>query len=100
EGRASTLWGQIGNTINLSYKNNLTLSPDYSIALNQTTFSAESENFRDVRNFQHNLGITMRLDDIKKFRLETSYTLKNQVVGLNNERDNLHIVNASLYYPI
>lgn len=100
EGRANSLWGQINNTINLSYKNNLTFSPNYAIVLSQTTFDAVSENFRDVRNFQHNLGITMRLDDIKKFRLETSYTLKNQVVGLNNERNNLHIVNASLYYPI
>lgn len=84
----------------MNYKNKLTFSPNYFLSLSQTVFNAVSDNFRNINNFGHNLGLSMRLDDIKKFRLEMSYTVKNQVVGLGNERDNLHLVNASLYYPV
>lgn len=100
EALSNRIWGQINNTVNLNYKNKLTFSPNYFLSLSQTVFNAVSDNFRNINNFGHNLGLSMRLDDIKKFRLEMSYTVKNQVVGLGNERDNLHLVNASLYYPV
>lgn len=96
----NSMYGQISNTINLNYKDHLTFSPIYRINLNQVTFESESDNFQNARDFTHNFGFSFRLDNVKKFRLETAYTLQNEIVGLGNQRDNLHILNASLYYPI
>lgn len=96
----NSMYGQISNTINLNYKNHLTFSPIYRLNLNQVTFESESDNFQNTRDFTHNFGFSFRLHNVKKFRLETAYTLQNEIVGLGNHRDNLHILNASLYYPI
>ena len=84
----------------MTYKNKVTVIPTYGIRLNNTSNSRQSANFRDMNNVFHDIGAVFRLDDIKKFRLETAYTLKSQPQGLQNNRTNLHIVNASLYYPI
>lgn len=100
ENIATQLWGRIDNSVNLSYKDLITFRPNYGLNINKTAFSIESENFRNVTNSEHNIGGSLLFNDIKKFRLETSYTLKNQVSGLNNDRQNLHILNASLYYPV
>lgn len=100
ENLGSSMAGDITNTINLSYKDLITFSPSYGYNLNQTTYKYASENFRGVNNDRHNLGATLHFHNLKKFKLETSYTLRNQVMNINSGRENLHIVNASLYYPV
>ncbi len=100
ENRARNMFGNITNTLNVTYKNKVTVIPTYGIQMNKVTNAKQSVNFRDITNVSHDVGAVFRLDDIKRFRLETAYTLKNQPQSLRNDRTNLHIVNASLYYPI
>lgn len=100
ENIADQFYGRINNSINLSYKDIFTFRPNYGLQLNQTKFKIESDNFRSITNAEHSVGASLLFNNIKKFRLESSYTLKNQISGLNNERQNLHILNASLYYPV
>lgn len=100
ENKAQSMYGNLTNTLNVTYKNKVTVIPTYGIQMNTVSNAKQSVNFRDITNVSHNIGAVFRLDDIRKFRLETAYTLKNQPQSLRNERANLHIVNASLYYPI
>ena len=100
ENRGRSFYGGLTNTLTASYKNKVTLIPTYILNVNTTKNERQSVNFRNVTNTGHSVGATFRLDDVKKFRLETSYTIKNQPQNLNNDRVNLHLVNASLYYPV
>lgn len=100
ENLSTRSWGNLTNTITFGYKNKFTFTPTYIYGINNTTFKYESDNFRNLNNGQHSFGASFMLNDVKKFRLESSYTLKNQITGLNNQRQNLHILNASVYYPI
>src|SRR5690606_9182696 len=100
ENLGTSLGGHLSNSINLSYKDLITFSPSYGYNFNRNSFKYDSENFKDVNNDSHNLGATLHFHNLKKFKLETSYTLKNQVMNINSGRENLHIVNASLYYPV
>jgi len=100
ENSAQNKFGNITNTLNVTYKNKVTVIPTYGIQMNTVTNAKQSVNFRDITNVSQDIGAVFRLDDIKSFRLETAYTLKNQPQSLRNDRTNLHIVNASLYYPI
>lgn len=100
ENIADQFYGSVNNSINLSYKDIVTFRPNYGLQLNRTMFQIESENFRNTTNAEHSVGASLLFSNIKKFRLESSYTLKNQISGLNNERQNLHILNASIYYPV
>lgn len=100
ENIANHFYGNIENSINLTYKDILTFRPNYGLRINQTKFKIESNNFRNLTNTEHSIGASLLFNNIKNFRLENSYTLKNQVSGLSNDRQNLHILNASLYYPV
>lgn len=100
ENKAQTLYGNFNSSLNVTYKNNVTLIPTYGLNMNRIKNEQQTINFRDITNINHSVGAVLRLDDIRKFRLETSYTLKNQPQSLRNDRTNLHLVNASLYYPI
>lgn len=100
ENKGSMFYGSLTNTLTASYKNKVTLIPTYILNINTTRNERQTANFRNITNAGHSIGTVFRLDDVKKFRLETSYTLKNQPRGLNNDRTNLHVVNASLYYPL
>lgn len=100
ENRARSLYGNLTNTLNVSYKNKVTVIPTYGIQMNSVTNEKQTVNFRDIRNISHSIGGVLRLDDIRTLRLETSYTIRNQPQNLGNDRTNLHLVNASLYYPI
>jgi len=100
ENQTDNLYGNLTTTVNVTYKNKVTVIPTYGIQMNAASNSKVSDNFRDITNVSHNIGAVFRLDDIHSFRLETAYTLKNQPQNLRNDRTNLHIVNASLYYPI
>ncbi|MBD1426414.1 TonB-dependent receptor [Sphingobacterium arenae] len=100
ENKGNRSYGNIQSNINLSYKNNITLIPTYSIGISGTRYAWPSENFRDISNIRHSIGTGFRVDNLAKFRLETSYTLQNQPQSLRKDRTNLHVVNASLYYPL
>lgn len=100
ENIASGFYSNFNNTMTLTYKNAFTFTPMFEFNSNNTKFKFDSENFKDMNNNSKQYGATLLLNNIKNFRLESSYTIKNQVVGINNQRQNLHIVNASIYYPI
>ncbi|NQD70813.1 outer membrane beta-barrel protein [Sphingobacterium shayense] len=100
ENLATRIFGNLSNSLNLSYKDLLTFSPSYGMGMDKTTFKNRSVNFRNISSNEQNLGASLHIHNIRKFKLETSYTLKNQIASLNNDRQNLHLVNASLYYPI
>lgn len=100
ENIGSVFFSNFNNTLTLTYKNVFTFTPMFEFNTNNTKFKFDSENFRDMNNNTKRYGATLLLNNIKKFRLESSYNIKNQVVGINNQRQNLHIVNASVYYPI
>lgn len=100
ENKARSFYGNLTNTLNVTYKNKVTVIPTYGIQMNTVNNARQTVNFRDITNVSHSIGAVFRLDDIKSFRLETAYTVKNQPQSLRNDRTNLHIVNASLYYPI
>lgn len=99
DNKGKSIWSSWSNNIDLSYKNTITFTPTYGLNINSTKNNIQSENFRDIKNVMHNLGASLRLENVRKFRLETSYTLRNQPQSLQNDRVNRHIVNASLYYP-
>ncbi|MFC3198610.1 hypothetical protein ACFOET_13375 [Parapedobacter deserti] len=100
ENAAQTLYGNLDNSLNVTYKNKITLIPTYGFNMNKVRNEQQTVNFRDISNINHSVGAMLRLDDIRKFRLETSYTVRNQPRSLGNDRTNLHLVNAALYYPI
>ena len=100
ENKSTYIYKDMTNSVNLSYKDFLTFSPSYGVSIRKTSFKNESVNFRDIATNQRKLGASLHFHNIKKFRLETSYTLKQQVASINNDTQNLHLVNASLYYPI
>src|SRR5690606_8346229 len=100
ENKTRHRYGNLDNSINITYKNNVTLIPTYGLAYNESKNQRQTANFRDITNVNHSVGGMIRLDDIRKFRLEASYTIRNQPRSLSNDRTNLHLVNASLYYPI
>lgn len=88
------------HTFSLTYNNNITLTPNYRIMFIQDRSARSNSFFRDTRQVQHYYGATLLLNDVKRFRLETSYSVVNQNVGLAQDRKKLHLVNASLYYPV
>src|SRR5690606_21802214 len=90
----------LNNTLTLVYKSKFTFIPTYGIYLSAMKNNVQSVNFQDVTHFTHRTGAVFRLDDIRKFRLETSYTIRNQAQNVQNDRVNLHLVNTSLYYPV
>lgn len=92
--------GSVNTSLQLGYKNKVTFIPSYGVRLNRTRNRYVNENFRDMENFMHDVGGVFRLEGIRHFRLETSYTIRNQAQNIQNERINLHLVNASLYYPV
>lgn len=100
ENKSDMTYGSWNNTITFSYKKAFTFTPMYAYGLNSTKFKFSSENFRNVNNDSHSIGATLLLNNVKKFRLESSYTIKNQVAGVNDQRQNLHLINASIYYPV
>lgn len=100
ENKTQHLYGNLNNSLTLTYKNKVTVIPTYGLNFNRSKNQRQTSNFRDIENVNHSLGGVFRLDDIYKFRLETSYTVRNQPRSLGNDRTNLHLVNASLYYPI
>ncbi|GGG76305.1 hypothetical protein GCM10007415_05090 [Parapedobacter pyrenivorans] len=100
ENKSQSLYGNLDNSLNISYKNKVTLIPTYGLNANRVRNEQQTVNFRDISNINHSVGAMLRLDDVGKFRLETSYTVRNQPQSLRNDRTNLHLVNASLYYPI
>lgn len=100
ENEGRNLYSYLNNTLTLVYKNNFTFIPSYGINYNALKNSSQSATFRDVENFTHNVSGVFRLDNIKKFRLETSYTLRNQAQSVDNDRVNIHLINSSLYYPV
>lgn len=100
ENKAQNLYGNLNNSLNITYKNKVTVIPTYGLNFNRTKNQRQTTNFRDIENVNHSVGGVFRLDDIYKFRLETSYTVKNQPRNLGNDRTNLHLINASLYYPV
>ncbi|MFB2119252.1 carboxypeptidase regulatory-like domain-containing protein [Parapedobacter sp. 2B3] len=100
ENRAQHLYGNLNSSLTITYKTKFTVIPTYGFGFNRSKNQRQTANFRDIENVNHSIGGMLRLDDIRKFRLETSYTVRNQPQSLRNERTNLHLVNASLYYPI
>lgn len=100
ENEGRRYYGNLDNTLTLVYKSKFTFIPTYGFNVSAMQNQVESTNFQDVTHFAHRMGGVFRLDDIKKFRLETSYTLRNQAQNVQNDRINLHLVNASLYYPV
>ncbi|MGK6352549.1 carboxypeptidase regulatory-like domain-containing protein [Parapedobacter sp. DT-150] len=100
ENKARGLYGNLTNTLTATYKNKVTLIPTYSVNMNRVRNERQSTNFRDVTNASHSIGGMLRLDDLRRLRLEAAYTLKNQAQNLHNDRTNLHLINASLYYPV
>lgn len=93
-------YGGLTNNLQISFKNKVTIIPSYGLRVNMTRNRQQNESFRDVDNVMHDIGAVFRLDDIQKFRLETSYTIRNQPQNIQNTRTNLHLINASLYYPM
>lgn len=93
-------WGQWKNSLSIRYKMLFRLEPSYQLNLSSTTYNYTSENFRNVVNNEHNFGASILMDNLHKFRLESSYTLRNQVSNVAGDRQNLHLINASLYYPV
>ncbi len=100
ENTGRSFYSMLNNTLTVSYQNKITLIPTYALHANTTKNQQQSVNFRNITSISHHVGTTFRLDDVKKFRLETSYTLRNQPRSLANDRTNLHLINASLYYPL
>ncbi len=100
ENKTQRLYGSLRNNLTVTYKNKVTVIPTYELGFNKSKHQRQTANFRDIENVNHSVGGMLRLDDIHKFRLETSYTVRNQPRSLGNDRTNLHLVNASLYYPI
>src|SRR5690606_27886797 len=78
ENETKRLSGNITNTVNVTYKNKVTVIPTYGIRVNSSRNSKRSVNFRDMTNVYHDIGAVFRLDDIQRYRLETAYTLKSQ----------------------
>ncbi|MHC8948046.1 carboxypeptidase regulatory-like domain-containing protein [Sphingobacterium hungaricum] len=82
----------------MMYKNKIGISPKYTLSSNRNFNSVkDNSDFVETNYLSHNLGIGLKLIDIKSFTLESSYSLQNKASGLN-ERENFHILNASLYY--
>ncbi|HMR18583.1 MAG TPA: carboxypeptidase regulatory-like domain-containing protein [Sphingobacterium sp.] len=100
ENEGRRFYGNLNNTLTLVYKSKFTFIPTYGVNLSAMKNNVQSVNFQDVTHFAHSIGAVFRLDDIKKFRLETSYTVRNQAQNVQNDRINLHLLNSSLYYPI
>ncbi|MGV3764046.1 hypothetical protein [Parapedobacter sp.] len=100
ENRTQRLYGNLNSSLTVTYKNKITVIPTYGFGVNKSKNQRQTANFRDIENVDHSIGGMLRLDDIRKFRLETSYTIRNQPRNLGNDRTNLHLINASLYYPI
>lgn len=87
-------------TLNISWKNKVSLSPSYNFNVSKTTNSSDASSFRDIQTTTHNFGAGLRLSDIHKITFETSYNIKNQPSSIDNARTNIHLVNASVYYPV
>jgi len=100
ENLASQIYGNWNNTVTFSYKSAFTFTPMFGMNINKINFKYDSENFKNTNNTNTSLGATLLLNNVKKFRIESSFTVKNQVIGINNERKNLNILNASIYYPV
>ncbi|MEC3878291.1 carboxypeptidase regulatory-like domain-containing protein [Parapedobacter sp. 10938] len=100
ENSTQRLYGNLNSSLTVTYKNNVTVLPTYGFGFNKSKNQRQTANFRDIENVNHSIGGMLRLDNIRKFRLETSYTVRNQPRSLGNDRTNLHLINASLYYPI
>lgn len=92
--------GSLNNSLQITHKNKVTFIPSYGIRVNRTRNQTVSDNFKNVENLTHDMGAVFRLDGIRKFRLETAYTLRNQAQNIQDDRTNLHLINASLYYPM
>ena len=88
------------SSLSLTYKNNITFTPSYRVWFSQNRSSLQNSFFRDIQQAQHYYGATLLLNDVKKFRLEASYSLVDQVAGLSQDREKRHLINASLYYPV
>lgn len=87
-------------SLSFTYKNKLTFRPIYRFSSAKTRFKLESDNFQNHDNSANTIGASMMLSDVGKFRLESSYNLTNELAGLNNQRQNMHILNASLYFQV
>lgn len=88
------------HTLSITWKDKIAISPSYQFSLSNTHNSSDDPTFRNLRDVTHNFGAGLRVNSVKKFTLETSYNVKNQPSNLGNARNNLHLINASIYYPI
>jgi hypothetical protein len=100
ENEYTNVWGSLRNSMTLTYKTKVTFTPSYNLNIDVIRNKVQNDFFRDVSEISHEVGGTLLLSDIQKFRLETSYVLRNQTYNLNNDRENLNLINASLYYPV
>lgn len=100
ENRTNQLQMNFNQEISIMYKNKIGISPKYTLTTNRNFNSVkDNPDFSETNYLSHNLGIGLNLLDIKSFTLESSYSLQNKASGLN-ERENFHILNASLYYNL
>lgn len=87
-------------TLNISWKNKISISPSYNFNVSKSINSSDDPSFRNIQTTTHDFGAGLRLSDIHKITFETSYNIKNQPSSIDNARKNIHLVNASVYYPV
>ncbi len=100
ENKSTSNYGGLRNTISFSYKSKVTFSPSYNLNIDVLRNTVQNDFFRDVSRVNHEVGGSLLLNDMYKFRMEASYMLRNQTFNLNNDRENRYLINASLYYPV
>ena len=99
ENKDSRWNGNIEQELTFSWKELLVLSNKYRFDYSKTTVSADDPNFRNSTNSTHSFEAGLKVNNVKRFTLETSYELKKL---RNSFRTNplMNIINLSLYYEL
>ncbi len=84
----------------LNWNNLVGIVPKYELRWNRNLNTIQNNSdFSEATYKTHSVGIGLNINPVKRFSMETSYTLENRASGLR-ERQNYHILNTSLYYTL
>jgi len=100
ENKSTQLGVSWNQEFSISWKNIIAIAPKYKIDIRNNTNSVkDNPDFKNSTYVTHDIGAGLNITGLKRFNIETSYSLQNRASGMN-ERNNFHIINTSLYYNL
>ncbi len=100
DNKITQLGAYYNQEVSITWKNTIAIAPKYKLDIRKNTNTVrDNPDFRNSTYVTHEIGAGLNITGVKRFNLETSYSLQNRASGMN-ERNNFHIINTSLYYNL